>query len=324
MRPSHIPSRSELGHFRAREFAALFAFTAAVLSAFALSAGLLAGVPALSGLPTAARAALHTLSLGGLACMAYGMLVEPWSVRVTRLTLESPKLAGPVRVAHVSDVHLRRWSRVEDSLLDALRAIRPDLILVTGDFGAYPTDVEDARRLIREMVSIAPVYCSRGNHEYRSACPMERLQGLGERWLTGAKASVAVRGSRLEIVGVDAGDEKAVEALGRGLDPGAYSICLYHFPDLVPGLGRLPYDLMLCGHSHGGQVRLPWFGAIVSMSRAGRRYTQGLFMDGKAASYVNRGVGSEAYGLPRLRFCCPPEVACITLEPGPLPSGYRR
>ncbi|MFA5138978.1 MAG: metallophosphoesterase [Elusimicrobiota bacterium] len=317
MRPSHIPDRIALGHFKTREFAALFAFTGAVLLVFALSAGLLAGLPALSGLPPAARAAIHALSLAGLACMAYGMLIEPWSVRITRLTLKSPKLAASVRVAHVSDVHLRRWSRVEDSLLGALRSVQPDLILVTGDFGSYPTETEDARRLVREMVSIAPTYCSRGNHEYRRFCPMERLQGLGAVWLTGAKASVTIRGARLELVGVDAGDEKAVAALGQGLDPGAYSICLYHFPDLVPELGRLPYDLMLCGHSHGGQVRLPWIGAIISMSRAGRRYTQGLFREGKAAAYINRGVGSEAYGLPRIRFCCPPELACITLEPGP-------
>jgi predicted MPP superfamily phosphohydrolase len=314
VRPPHIPSRARLGHFHPGEIAAVLAFLAVVLAVLGAAAGLLLGL--LPAPPLAVRLGVYGASLGGLACMAYGIFVEPWTLEVSRLEVRSPKLRGPVRLAHVSDLHMRRWTPLERRVLEAVRGMRPDAVLVTGDFGANPTVLEDVRGFIKELRAVAPVYCSRGNHEYRSHCPMEALQDLGARWLTGAKERLEVRGTPLDVAGVDAGDEAAARALAKGLEPGVFSVLLYHYPDLVPEVGGLGYDLMLCGHTHGGQVHLPGLGALICLSRPGTACSDGLFTAGGKAAYVSRGIGCESYRLPRVRFRCPPEVTLVELIPG--------
>ena len=299
------------------EVAAVLAFLALILAALAAAAGLLLGLPPLAGVPLPARLGIYGASLGGLLCIAYGTLVEPWTLEVRRVEVRSPKLGGPVRLAHVSDLHMRRWTRIEERVLAAVRGMEPDAVLVTGDFGANPTVADDVRRFVRELAAIAPTYCSRGNHEYRGHCPMESLQGLGATWLVNAKARVRAQGTTLDVVGVDAGDEAAVRSLEGSLEPGVFSILLYHYPDLVPELAGLAYDLMLCGHTHGGQVRLPWLGALICMSRPGTACSHGLFQAEGRTAHVSRGIGCESYLLPRIRFRCPPEVTLIALEPGP-------
>lgn len=313
MRPAHIPSRLQLGHFQWRDIAAALAFVAFVAGILAAAAGLFFGLPLFEGVPCAAKWGVYAASAAGLLCMAYGVLVEPWTLRVESLELSTPKLCGTLRLAHVSDLHLRRWGRVEDSVLAALRDLKPDLILFTGDFGTSSVVVDDVRRFVRELCAVAPTYCSRGNHEYRSHCPDEALRDLGAAWLLNSKVRLDLPGGAVEILGVDAGDEAAVRALQDQLDPAAYSVLLYHYPDLVPELGRMSCDLMLCGHTHGGQVRLPGLGALVCMSRSGTPYSQGLFRSGEKAAYVSRGIGCESYGLPRIRFLCPPEITLLTI-----------
>ncbi len=115
------------------------------------------------------------------------------------------------------------------------------------------------------------------------------------------------------MTGIDPGHEEKI--LSARSDPERLSICLYHYPDLIPQLDAVPFDLMLCGHTHGGQVRFPLWGAVVSMSRAGTRYALGLFEEGGKYAYVTSGVGSESYGLAPFRFLCPPELTLITLQP---------
>ena len=74
-------------------------------------------------------------------------------------------------------------------------------------------------------------------------------------------------------------------------------------------------DLYLCGHTHGGQVRLPLIGPLVTSSRLGRRYVMGHYHEGRTHLYVSRGIGFEGLGAPRIRLLCPPELTLITLNP---------
>jgi predicted MPP superfamily phosphohydrolase len=92
------------------------------------------------------------------------------------------------------------------------------------------------------------------------------------------------------------------------------SVLLYHAPDLMPEAARHGIDLYLCGHTHGGQVRLPGFGAILTSSQLGKRYEMGLYREGQTSMYVSRGVGLEGLSAPRVRFLAPPEITLITLQ----------
>jgi predicted MPP superfamily phosphohydrolase len=90
---------------------------------------------------------------------------------------------------------------------------------------------------------------------------------------------------------------------------------LYHKPDLVPEISARRFDLYLTGHTHGGQVALPVYGALITLSKFGKRYESGLYREGETAIYVNRGIGMEGGAAPRVRFCAKPELTVIELRP---------
>jgi predicted MPP superfamily phosphohydrolase len=101
----------------------------------------------------------------------------------------------------------------------------------------------------------------------------------------------------------------------RRVPADGYSLLLYHSPDLAEAAAEAGVDLYLAGHTHGGQVRLPFYGAIITMSAYGKRFEAGQYRVGATTLYVSRGIGMEGLRLPRVRFLCPPEIVVIDLEP---------
>ena len=99
----------------------------------------------------------------------------------------------------------------------------------------------------------------------------------------------------------------------REVPTDAYSVMLHHTPDLVESLDRCGVDLYLCGHTHGGQVAAPFYGAIITFSKFGKKYESGLFDVKGTTLYVNRGIGMEGGKAPRVRFCSRPEVAVFDI-----------
>jgi len=316
MRPAKVANRYKLGHYVPLEVAAMLLFTAAVLMVFVTAGGAWLGAEPFTGLPWEARAGFYCLALAGSCCIAYGILIEPYMLTVRAERISSPKLRGEVRLLHLSDLHVRDWSRLEDALVATSRALQPDLILISGDFTSVPTSLPAAQRLMKAIAEIAPTFCSRGNSEYRKPPFEDVTRGSEARWLLNETVTLEFGGSKLAVTGADTGDESSVRPLGEAVDPACYSVCMYHYPDLVPELGSLPFDLLLCGHSHGGQIRLPLIGAVIGASRAGRRYVKGLFRSGDKAANISAGIGCRSYGLPRMRYMCPPEAVLITLAPG--------
>ena len=89
---------------------------------------------------------------------------------------------------------------------------------------------------------------------------------------------------------------------------------LYHSPDLIREATRAGIDLYLCGHTHGGQIRFPFIGALVTASKFWKRYEMGHYVEGNTNLYVSRGIGMEGRGAPRARFLCPPEIELFELR----------
>ena len=111
-------------------------------------------------------------------------------------------------------------------------------------------------------------------------------------------------------VGLKAGIDTALDRVPAD----AFTILLYHYPDEVERARKRRVDLYCAGHTHGGQVALPLYGALLTLSRSGKKYEAGLYRVGETWLYVNRGIGMEGSS-PRVRFCARPEVTVILLEP---------
>ncbi|THF86212.1 metallophosphoesterase [Deinococcus sp. KSM4-11] len=282
------------------------------------------------------RRLLRALAGGGAALMATGGagVAQAHTLEVTAHTRPLRGLRSALRVAFLSDLHyglyvgggqIRRW-------VDAALAARPDLILLGGDYIDQRLRTSP-RPLIRELARLkAPlgVYGVWGNHDYGSfgkfASPYygpaqadwaarraQLAQDLGAEGITILRdQGVAVR-SDLYIGGVDDlwnGTPDARTALaGAGH---LATILLSHNPDVLPDL-PVAAGLVLSGHTHGGQVRLPLIGAPVVPSAFGQRYAMGWVQGAHGTpAYVSRGLGTS--GIP-FRNLCPPELTVLTLTP---------
>jgi predicted MPP superfamily phosphohydrolase len=139
----------------------------------------------------------------------------------------------------------------------------------------------------------------------------------GATELDGIAVRISVRGTPLWLAGVAVEhEERAAQALSA-VSPDEETIFLYHYPypDVIPASLRGKVDLLCAGHVHGGQVALPWYGALVTLSKYGKQYEAGLYRVAGMAMYVSRGLGMEGGSMPRIRFFARPELAIIEIQP---------
>jgi hypothetical protein len=278
--------------------------------------------------PVATLGALLLVQAAICAVMAYGTLVEPFRVQVTRLELPAAKLANPgspFRLVQVSDLHVERLSPRERALTALVAELQPDLLLLTGDFlsTSYQDDTRaltDLRALLAQFHASAGMYAVWGTAEVDLPDFLRpTLLELGIRVLEDEAVHVAVGGHHVWVMGLRCTRDLAVagttlRALLAQAPADAFTLLLYHTPDLMPQAAALGVDLYLAGHTHGGQWRVPGFGAILTSSRYWKRYEAGHYRDGSTHLYVSRGLGMEGYGAPRARFFCPPEVVSVSVS----------
>jgi predicted MPP superfamily phosphohydrolase len=130
----------------------------------------------------------------------------------------------------------------------------------------------------------------------------------------------AGHGRKLQVLGLDCShflerDGARLARLMADTDPkDGPVLLLYHSPELMPEAVSHGIDIYVCGHTHGGQVRVPWLGPVITSSQLGRRYVMGHYHEGTTHLYVSRGIGLEGLSAPRVRFLSPPEVTVVTLR----------
>ena len=257
----------------------------------------------------------------GTGLVVYSFWIEPHRVQLTRQALHSPKwTAGspPLRVLHLGDLHVERLTDRERQLVALTRETAPDLILFSGDFlnlsNVYDPQAWDAvRTIFRDLSAPLGVFVVTGSPPVDEPEVMpQMLSGLPLHWLRDEKVTLNYHGQTLDLIGVTCTHKPFEDAprLAALLDPAdrRFSLLLYHSPDLAPQAAELGLDLQLSGHTHGGQVRLPFIGALYAGSLYGRRFDAGRRQLGGLTLYITRGLGLEGKGAPRLRFLCPPEV----------------
>jgi predicted MPP superfamily phosphohydrolase len=257
------------------------------------------------------------------ALAVYATWIEPFRLGVTRQTYTTPKwdaASKPLRLLQIGDLHIERVTARERQLNRLVRDLQPDIIVFTGDYvNLSNTHDPQAERAIREVISAwaAPlgVYCISGTPLVE---PLERVRdfvrGLDNlTLLANAWATVPTPGGALNILGLvvthDMARDRALLARMAAVRPPAgLDLLLMHPPDIAPEANDSGFDLYLCGHTHGGQMRLPLVGAFFSSSHLGQRFIMGRYELGTTTLYTARGVGLEGLGAPRARFLCPPEI----------------
>ena len=247
----------------------------------------------------------------GMVCMVYGVVIEPQRLTVKTYTVESSKLppGQRVRLVQLADLHVREAGARERALPELVRELKPDLILYTGDFFGTRADVNSIVVQLLRSWSV-PQYVSEGN-----------LDGLGDFEGCLKQAAVhlvdghapqfcEVRGMRFCISGFPSGAEGYMRPALTRLARDTFNIVLYHHPQGFPATWETPTDLMLAGHTHGGQIRLPFYGALITLDRFGKRWESGLFDEHGVKLIVSRGIGCEPL-VPEMRFNCAPEVVVV-------------
>jgi uncharacterized protein len=259
--------------------------------------------------------------LTGLTGVLYSAGVEPNDVLIERQTIHLRRLPAcfdGFKVVLLSDLHIYPFTTVEliNEAIRLTNSVRPDLVLFAGDF-VYksPEAVFDLVPLLEKLNPAKGVFAVLGNHDRRVAPKIvsEALAKGGVELLNNRGIELQIASESIYLAGIDsflAGTPRPSEAFSarRGT---VCSIALVHEPDSIRELcAEVPVDLQLSGHSHGGQVRFPGFGAMV-LPRFGQIYDLGLHEVGHAQIYTTRGIGTVY--LP-VRFNCPPEVTAITLR----------
>ncbi|GAB6927082.1 metallophosphoesterase [Paenibacillus sp. JCM 10914] len=256
----------------------------------------------------------------GLIGATYASLWEPKQLDITRLTLAYSSLPRPfhgLKIAHFSDLHLGFQTSVKDvtRLVEAIHDEQVDIVCFTGDM--VDGEAEEMLAAVQPLSMLRAqlgVFSILGNHDYGHVNRLISLEEeAGFQVLRNTHVKLKREGAVIAIAGLDDGiwGQPDLEAALQGVSSETFKLLLMHEPDFADTAAVYSVQLQLSGHSHGGQIRLPWIGEVITPPGA-KRYVQGLYTLSEGTQvYVNRGIGTTQ--LP-MRFLCQPELTIITLH----------
>ena len=274
------------------------------------------------------RRALDTLAKAAMVApaiaMGYGTFIERNDISIREVDIPLANLPADLdglRILQVSDIHLSPFLSESDLARAIAAAIetKPDLAVVTGDLISTQADPLDA--CIRQLSRIKPaagVYGCMGNHERYARVESYVAQAAGRagiQFLRKQNQVLRFGNASLNIAGVDhqslAGHKKYLVGAERMLVPEAFNLLLSHNPDVLPVAAHQGYDLVLSGHTHGGQINVEILDQSINPARFVTPYVHGLYRSGRATGFVTRGIGT--IGIPT-RIGAPPEIPLLRLR----------
>jgi len=274
--------------------------------------------------------------------LLYATRIEPNRLVIRRLTIEFEPSRLPfekLTILHISDLHIKGHRDPKAWMIDRIRAIDSDLIAITGDFIELDSGTDLCVELISRLRSRLGVYAVLGNHDYfhndsgvitqilnavrnvirfnprlrnDTATLARKLEQRNVRILNNESVRLLVNGSHLWLVGVNdpiSGQDDLPRAL-EGVPEKDFSILLTHSPESSFAAQERGVDIVLAGHTHGGQVKIPLIGAVVSRTRGRVPTISGIKKMGSTWLYVSAGLGASV----PLRFLSPPEATLIELK----------
>lgn len=259
---------------------------------------------------------LHILALVGIGCFLYGFLIEPRWIDTTRFELETAKLKNTrLRIVLFSDTHCETKPRNEHELVEIVNSLDADVIVFTGDSVNRPEALPLFRKTLKLMNARIGKFAVRGNLDSNFWPELDFFSGTGFRELAADAVKVEKDGETFYVTGFNVPFPENFQSVLRKVPADSHNILLYHRADLAESLENLNIDLYLSGHTHGGQIRLPFYGAVITLSRFGKKYEAGMYTIGPTKLYINRGIGLERKPAPPARFLCRPEISVFDIIP---------
>ena len=253
-------------------------------------------------------AALLTLMLS-LAIVFYAFLVEPFWIQVTEQEIGG-QVTVPLKIAHITDLHLKQFGRFEVRILSAIELWGPDLIVVTGDSIDDQDNIEYARQFFLRLRSPLGTWMVRGNWENWAPVDDEKSfwQSVNVHFIVNEKVKVR---EDVEILGFDDELSGKPDRSITATEVVPFHLCLFHSPVFFDSVANR-CDLALAGHTHGGQIWLPLMGPLWVPPGSGN-YLAGWYQRQNSRMYVSRGLGSPIL---RVRFLSRPELHLVTILNG--------
>jgi hypothetical protein len=255
--------------------------------------------------------------------------IEPHRLKVIRVAIPTAKVDRPLRILHITDIQSPALGAYEARAFEVMRGLTPDLVLNTGD-NLQPqrpaTYASEAPKLEALFASLDPPlgkWGVIGNIDGRHRDTFGPAPFGGMVTLVTSDTVVHRGRTTIRIHGLDLRESGAGtltrREVGRWLevaDPDEVTILMGHRPDYISVVDDLPIDLCLAGHTHGGQVRLPVIGPIVTFADIPKELARGMHRVGRTRLNVSSGIGSEhVFGLPSIRLNSPPDMTLIELVP---------
>ena len=250
---------------------------------------------------------------------------KEFKVETVQIVLQRlPQAFSGFRIIQISDIHMGGWMNIErlQHVADLVLAQDPDVLLITGDFlkgrvfsAAAKQAIKDLLEVLRPLGAAIPSFAVLGNHDYHTnpAAIREMLRLCKITDLTNTVFTLRRGGGSLHLCGVDDvrhGDVRLNDVIAQ-LEENTLAILLAHEPDFADiSAATDRFDLQLSGHSHGGQIVLPFYGPP-RLPESGQKYPSGLYKIGNMLQYTNRGVGMDRLAI---RINCPPEITVFVLD----------
>jgi len=241
------------------------------------------------------------------------------SIKVTQYTVSSSKLPtefNGFRIVQISDLHNTSFGKNNQYLLDIIRNASPDVIVITGDLiDYYNPNIAVSTAFMEDAVNIAPCFYVNGNHEFRLAKEYpsfrKQLLELGVTVLEDDSVLYKIGKESICIAGLSDYVSVSTEFINATFQEETYNVLLSHRPDHTEAYRNSNADLVLCGHTHGGQLRLPFIGAVFAPGQGVfPQYDAGIFQLDDTTMIISQGLGNSSIPL---RFNCRPEVVVIDL-----------
>lgn len=267
----------------------------------------------------------------GAALIAYMLLYEQFDLRITELELSFPNLPAAFdgyTILHLSDQHLTKLGLLERKTMQIVSSREVDACFITGDVTAEPRASDVFRRVCSVIKSRDPIVMVLGNSEHKPWLDSDMLAGAltfdGLKLLINESTTFTRSRDKIAVVGVDDAyyGLSDLDAAFAGVNADDFVVFLTHTPSITPDAIARGADLILAGHTHGGQVRFPFIGAVWTHMHSNQALNSGLYgpediskltgIDaGQSKLFISRGVGTSRL---HIRFLCPPEVVYITLR----------
>ena len=290
-------------------------------------------------LPRSLLQIVGALAALGLGCVIYGVAIERRWYRLVRYRLAmlpvAPRGPDSLTVLHLSDLHFVRGDDRKARFLAGLPAA--DVTIVTGDFLAEPEAVERVVEAVRPVRGRLASWFVLGSNDYFAPRPLNYLayfrrrrkrrradpgrapelisQLVADGWqdLTNVRREIELDGLPVELLGLDDAHISWHDlTVAPRRAPERFGLAVMHSPDSAPETAALGYDLMVAGHTHGGQVCVPFDGALVTNCSMPRRLVSGLMRMGGAVLHTSPGLGTSKYA--PFRFACRPEATLLELR----------